>query len=115
MTRRRLHHRQCHVATRQLAWQRADRGSALGRPELPLADGMLAVQRRVRDPRNEAVHDADVGGKLPMTRERLTELIRAEYLRLVERAWQDAVARGDPDLPPASRSSARRGVTFHAP
>jgi cbb3-type cytochrome c oxidase subunit II len=55
-----------------------------------------------------------VGGKLPMTIERLAGLIESEYFAHVERAWQDARRRNE-DLPPREQVFSTEGVVFHAP
>jgi hypothetical protein len=55
-----------------------------------------------------------VGGKLPMTLERLSDLIRATYFDHLEGAYDGAKARGE-EVPPREQIMSIEGVEFHAP
>lgn len=55
-----------------------------------------------------------VGGKLPITLERLAGVIRAEYLGAVAVAYQDAVARGE-QVPGLEDLQNTEGLAFYAP
>lgn len=55
-----------------------------------------------------------VGGKLPMTLERLSDLIRSTYFAHLERAYNEAEARGD-QLPPRERVMSVEDLQFHEP
>ncbi|MDQ6905218.1 MAG: cbb3-type cytochrome c oxidase subunit II [Chloroflexota bacterium] len=54
------------------------------------------------------------GGKLPITPDRLTALIRTTYFQMVERAYDDALGRGE-KLPPKEQIMDTTGLEFHAP
>jgi cytochrome c oxidase cbb3-type subunit 2 len=56
-----------------------------------------------------------VGGQLPMTQARLADLIRTTYENIVRGAYQDAVDRGEPALPPLQQVLDTSGLTFHGP
>jgi cytochrome c oxidase cbb3-type subunit 2 len=55
-----------------------------------------------------------VGGKLPMTLERLKGLIQSSYTSMVEQAYNDAQARGE-ELPEQEQIMSTQGLQFHAP
>jgi hypothetical protein len=55
-----------------------------------------------------------VGGKLPMTLERLSNLIRSSYFDHVEMAYSDAEGRGD-DLPAREEVMSVEELVFHGP
>ncbi len=55
-----------------------------------------------------------VGGKLPMTLARLSELIKATYLESVDRSYEDTRTRGE-KLPPLAQIRSTKGVQFHVP
>lgn len=55
-----------------------------------------------------------VGGKLPMTLERLSELVRATYFELVDGVYRDAQGRGEA-LPPLDQVHSVKNVQFHVP
>jgi hypothetical protein len=55
-----------------------------------------------------------VGGKLPITIDRVAELIRDEYLRAVEQAYDEASARGE-TLPSRDSILSTDGLIFLAP
>ncbi|MBF9030958.1 c-type cytochrome [Rhodobacterales bacterium HKCCE3408] len=55
-----------------------------------------------------------IGGAIPMTLDRLADLIRAEYMNLVDAAYADAEARGD-DLPDLDTLHSTERLVFHAP
>lgn len=56
-----------------------------------------------------------VGGKLPVTLERLAGLVRTRYFDVIERAYADAVMRHEEVLPPLAAVRDTAEVTFHAP
>ncbi|MDQ6766018.1 MAG: cbb3-type cytochrome c oxidase subunit II [Verrucomicrobiota bacterium] len=56
-----------------------------------------------------------VGGKLPMTPARLTNLIRTTYFAMVQQAYDDAIGRGESGLPPRAQIFSVEGVVFHEP
>lgn len=61
--------------------------------------------------------DGDVvldGGKLPITVDRITQLVRATYFDMVERKYREALARGD-TLPPRDQVFSTVGMVFHEP
>jgi cytochrome c oxidase cbb3-type subunit 2 len=55
-----------------------------------------------------------VGGKLPMTLERLRDLLHDEYMRRVQQIYEEATNRGD-DLPPLETLMETSHLEFHAP
>ena len=55
-----------------------------------------------------------VGGKLPMTLDRLSDLIRSTYFARLEEAYNEAEARGE-ELPPREFVMSTDGLQFHAP
>lgn len=54
-----------------------------------------------------------IGGKLPMTQQRLADLIRSVYMQKVQKAYDDAENRGE-DLPPREQIMDTTGITFHS-
>ncbi|MCB0031504.1 MAG: hypothetical protein KDE28_26520, partial [Anaerolineales bacterium] len=55
-----------------------------------------------------------IGGKLPMTLERLADLIRSTYFAMVQTAYDDAQGRGE-TLPPQAQILSVEDLQFHAP
>jgi cytochrome c oxidase cbb3-type subunit 2/cytochrome c oxidase cbb3-type subunit I/II len=55
-----------------------------------------------------------VGGKLPITLDSVAEIIKAEYLRMVEQSYDEAVARGE-SLPSKDSILSTDGLEFLAP
>jgi len=58
---------------------------------------------------------AMVGGKLPMTLSRLADLIKTAYMNQVQKAWDDAVARGESGLPSKDQIFSTDELVFHEP
>lgn len=92
--------------------------------EHPIRDAPGVINQAHQDPFEAAAHWVEpgiapgdlilVGGKLPVSRDVLMDLIRSTYNRMVEQAYQDAQARGE-DLPPKEQIMSTEGVVFHAP
>jgi hypothetical protein len=55
-----------------------------------------------------------VGGKLPITLQRLADAIRADYAKMVEEAYAQANGRGEA-LPARTVITSTEGLTFYAP
>lgn len=55
-----------------------------------------------------------VGGKLPMTLDRLAQAIESRYMSMLDTAYQDALDRGE-ELPSKEKLTSMDGVQFHNP
>ncbi|MBD1549604.1 cbb3-type cytochrome c oxidase subunit II [Roseibium aggregatum] len=55
-----------------------------------------------------------IGGAIPMTLDRLSRLVRADYMKMIDDAYADAKARGE-DLPKLASLHSTKGLVFHAP
>lgn len=55
-----------------------------------------------------------IGGKLPMTLDRLSALVRDTYFDTVRVDYQEAMARGE-DVPDKQKIESTKGLEFHAP
>lgn len=90
----------------------------------PIQDGPGVINQVQSEPFTAAAHWVEpgmapgdeiyVGGKLPMTQELLTALIRQTYMDMVEQAYDEALARGEA-LPPKEQVLSTEGISFAAP
>jgi cbb3-type cytochrome c oxidase subunit II len=92
--------------------------------EHPIQDGAGSIANTQGDPFAAAAHwvapgmapgdEIYVGGKLPITPELLRDLIRQTYMDHLQRAYNEATARGE-DVPAQDAVMSTEGLTFHAP
>jgi len=82
-------------------------------PDLRSADPFMSAARWIAP----GMAEGDViyvGGRLPITPQRLSQLVRATYFELVDNAYADAKGRSE-ELPPVKRIESVEDVQFHVP